>query len=736
MSEIKEKLSNNLSEESKSAKYVDIFLHLKLNMQNNAINCKCENDDKYYCIPCKITCCSICNLKMHEPHILIRMKDNQLDVDKLNKIFNNFSNNIKKSKLISNSKGLKQEMNNHIDAFVDEMIDKLNKFRKIKKDEIEKIFKNLEINKELMNNNINNIKKNLIEYVKRNKKFFNLEQPGINNEDMNTDINNTYFLLGYDILNLTNQGINQIYKNIDTMEEDLQNYLDNQEEDFTRIRTEMDKLLKDTTDTQIVIFENKNKDKDKDKDKSIDKNNKTPKGSSSKKNKKEEKEKEKEKEKVKEEENELINNLNSPGNHFVYTSKELGQEHFSPVNERINKYNKHIDNFKKGMYKVLTKNGNLKEIEKNIKVLENRRLKGAESLFSQRDMGQGVLSESFYSPNNVNPRKSVTSENDICLNNPLIDRYFSYLFLDLYEKNFKVMSKELQSSHADLLIKVNDDEEDNDIGKVIEGTNEIQIYEKKNNKMYKIPVKLTKNPFGYTKFPIGCRCLLIGDKLYISGGRDEYNEYANVLIFDRRSKTIKRIMDMRVPRAYHTMIYSEVFNSMMVFGGENEPSVEIFDPLTNRWQLLPDLNIPRSNIIYYCDNPRGILYTMFGNEGSILENKYSDAIEFLDLKNIKDGWNILDYKNKSEIDLKSLMNIYPLNTDLILLYGGVVFRGNSRSVCIFNITKSEITKIQPKILETLRMEAKKSKKLSTIISGLTSKSVSGIISSSSSRANL
>ena len=388
------------------------------------------------------------------------------------------------------------------------------------------------------------------------------------------------------------------------------------------------------------------------------------------------------------------------------------------------------------MFKVITKNGNLKEIEQHIKAYEIRRLKGAESLFSQRDMGQGVLSESFYSQNNINPKKNISSENDICLNNPLIDRYFSYMFLDLYEKNFKVISKELQSSHADLLIKVNEDEEENDIGKVIEGTNEIQIYEKKNNKMYKIPVKLTKNPFGYTKFPIGCRCLLIGDKLYISGGRDEYNEYANVLIFDRRTKSIKRIMDMRVPRAYHTMIYSEVFNSMMVFGGENEPSVEIFDPLTNRWQLLPDLNIPRSNIIYYCDNPRGILYTMFGNEGSILDNKYSDAIEFLDLKNIKEGWNILDYKNKSEIDLKSLMNIYPLNTDLILLYGGVVFRGNSRSVCLFNITKSEITKIQPKILETLRMEAKKSKKLSTIISGLTSKSASGIISSSSSRANL
>ena len=50
-----------------------------------------------------------------------------------------------------------------------------------------------------------------------------------------------------------------------------------------------------------------------------------------------------------------------------------------------------------------------------------------------------------------------------------------------------------------------------DFGKAIEGTYEIQIYEKKNNKMTRIPIKLTKNPFGYTKFPIGCRSLLIGD---------------------------------------------------------------------------------------------------------------------------------------------------------------------------------------------------------------------------------
>ena len=37
-----------------------------------------------------------------------------------------------------------------------------------------------------------------------------------------------------------------------------------------------------------------------------------------------------------------------------------------------------------------------------------------------------------------------------------------------------------------------------------QGTNEIQIYEKKNNKILRIPVKFTRNPFSYTKFPIGC----------------------------------------------------------------------------------------------------------------------------------------------------------------------------------------------------------------------------------------
>ena len=68
------------------------------------------------------------------------------------------------------------------------------------------------------------------------------------------------------------------------------------------------------------------------------------------------------------------------------------------------------------------------------------------------------------------------------------------------------------------------------------------------------------------------------------------------------------------------------------------------------------------------------------------------------------------------------MSIYPINNDLVLFYGGITFRGTSKSICVFNISKSEVDKIQPKILETLRIESKKNKKLSTIISGLLSQS--------------
>jgi len=692
--ELKEKLNSNISTNiNQNMKYIDILFHLKENIKNNIYKiCSCNSKNKYYCIPCKLTCCSLCSLEKHESHNIININEFLLDEKNINKIFNNFSNNIKKSELIKNSNDIRQKLNKYIDITIDEFINKLNIFRKKQKNDIDNIFNNFDINKNTMMENINNIHVKLNEYINKTKLFYNLNNDSNddNNKYINIDNYNTYFLHGYDLINLTKQNIIKIYKYIETLEDDLRNYITNQAENFSQIKKELDKLLYISNEKEKNII--------------LDNND--------------------------------IYSLVKPISNFIFISDNLSKDNFIIIKERLSKYLKHIKNFRKMIYKIINKTGNLKELEKNIKSLDLKKLKGVENLFSLRDQDKIDINNSSYFSLN---KKTINSEDDICLNNPLINKYYSLLFIDLFEKYFKPNIKDNQTSYVDLQIwkkDVNADEEDEtDIAKIIEGTNEIHIYEKKNKKMVKFSLKLTKNPYGYTKFPIGCRNLLIGDKLYITGGRDEYNEYPNVLIFDRKTQNLKRIIDLRIPRAYHTMIYSEIFNTILVIGGEHEPSVEIFDPVTYRWQLLPDLNIPRANSLFYCDSPRGILYTMFGNEGSILDNKYSDIIEFLDLKNIEDGWNILDYKNKSEIDLKSLMSIYPLNSDLILLYGGVVFRGNNKSVCIFNLEKSEITKIDQKIMDTLRIEAKKSKKLNIIISGLSSKNSSKLASNNSSKMN-
>ena len=43
--------------------------------------------------------------------------------------------------------------------------------------------------------------------------------------------------------------------------------------------------------------------------------------------------------------------------------------------------------------------------------------------------------------------------------------------------------------------------------------------------MTKHTVDLKINPYSYNKFPIGCRSILIGDKLYITGGKDSQKYY-------------------------------------------------------------------------------------------------------------------------------------------------------------------------------------------------------------------
>ena len=406
--------------------------------------------------------------------------------------------------------------------------------------------------------------------------------------------------------------------------------------------------------------------------------------------------------------------------------KDFNGDKLKDIDKRIAKLNKGIEIFKNSVMNSIGKYGSYKELSRENNIYEHRKVKGADNLFSQRKMD--ALSKG--DENNLLPGHPIKSKNDILLDNMILIRNFTHNITDLYDQYFRIPTIELQSSHADLKLQTSDEPVDANYAKVIEGKNQIMIYDKKLNKIIKKNLKLLKNPHGYTKFPLGCRWVLVGDKLYITGGKDEFKEYQNCIIYDKKTDQIKRIMDMQKARAYHTMVFNQVFETLMVIGGENNNSVEIFDPLTNRWQQLPDLNIPRAIPLFYFDEGRGNMYALFEVEGNFSKPTYTDSIEILDLTELKQGWMKINYNNKSRMDLKCFLNLYPLNDFLMLIYGGLLNREMKRDACIYNLVKAEMTKIDKNLMEELRQEAKSNKLLNTIVMSVSKSSVADLNESS------
>ena len=151
--------------------------------------------------------------------------------------------------------------------------------------------------------------------------------------------------------------------------------------------------------------------------------------------------------------------------------------------------------------------------------------------------------------------------------------------------------------------------------------------------------------------------------------------------------------------------------------------VEIFDPLSNRWLVLPELNIPRAIPLFYFDEGRGNMYVLFGVEGNYLNSVYTDTIEVLDLTDIKTGWMKINYNNKARMDFKCHLNFYPLNDYLLLIYGAIESRLNKRKASVYHLIKAEMNLIDKKIMEELRNEAKHNKLLSSIVSSVSKASL-------------
>ena len=657
---------------------LDIFQHMRIGLKNKEYNCLCENDldNLFYCIPCKISCCTKCSLPEHYTHLLIQKEKYSLKTPQINSSFGTIENILENDDLFKNMIQKRKELINEIEATCTKLISLSNEWKEKKTKEINELFDDLVNNIQDLNSKKSDAKKILTHFGEKHKAFFGLR-------DNNKDPNNTIFLINYDLLSIPYLWSEQMSKIGKDIENNMLDYKTREESKDREIVRKVREILFLHEDDDPITHER-------------------------------------------------IDEKFLPLVKLKVGIRDFNGDKLKDIDRRINKLNKGIDSFKNSVMNSIRKHGNYKELSRENNIYEHRKVKGADNLFSQRKMDSLSKGDENY----LLPDHPIKSKNDVILNNQILNRNFTHVMTDVYDQYFRIPTIELQSSHADLKFKGsetgtgNGEEDVTNVCKVIEGTNQIMIYDKKQKKIIKKKLKLVKNPHGYTKFPLGCRSILVGEKLYITGGKDEFMEYPNCLIYDRKSEKIKRIMDMRNPRSYHTMVFNNIFETMMVIGGEHNYTVEIFDPLTNRWQELPELNIPRAIPLFYFDEGRGNMYVLFGVEGDYQKPTYTDSIEILDLTELNQGWMKINYNNKARMDLKCFLNLYPINDFLMLIYGGLESRQSKRNSCIYNLVKAEMTKIDKQLMEEIRNEAKDNKLLNRIVMSVSKNSISDLSESS------
>ena len=205
------------------------------------------------------------------------------------------------------------------------------------------------------------------------------------------------------------------------------------------------------------------------------------------------------------------------------------------------------------------------------------------------------MSKMVRSKSNVSLRNENTITVDmVSLDSRTKQRFFSYAVIDIYNKYFSLKKSPRKSFDINARIYQTYQQRQfilKELAKPIVGTNEIVIFNENSNSSKKIKVKLSKETYGYNKFPDGVRHILIDNsKLFITGGKDAFGNPLNIaLMFDIFSYELTKIDSMVYPHAYHSIEFLENYDCFIVIGGENSNLCEIYDLYTQQVMFIQSL---------------------------------------------------------------------------------------------------------------------------------------------------
>ena len=425
----------------------------------------------------------------------------------------------------------------------------------------------------------------------------------------------------------------------------------------------------------------------------------------------------------------------------------LAIDYYKIIYDKISKYSEQIENMKRKIMDKVNKKGNFDDIERENKIsgtqlnlkfeniLNNQLIdeNEAKTIISKskkyRRTSTGSKGPTYTTPRSgirqtsTNPEgdkmntiheKIYNNSDDVKLDKEALQDFWAFEALNVVNKNFRIKKSKKEDE-----INITFDEEI-DLAKPIPGKAEIQVYDRKSMNIIKRNVKFEKNKHKYLNFLNGSRSVLIKDRLYIFGGVDKENNTTKVAwVYYIKENELKPMPDMLNPHAYHGVQFLDYYKSIVVIGGENCTSCELYDMKSGQWRNLPEMKIPRAHCILYLDKMSHKLYAFFGILGKISEknNNYSDALECLEFRKLALGWHKVEYNNRAEISFRTGINqILPLNPEMLLVYGGSSMREFIKKAAIFVLPRQEMVKIDNRMFNEIREASKKSKKLSKILS--------------------
>ena len=241
-------------------KNFDAMTHFKQNIIHFNKNCSEPiKDYSYYCFTCKHSVCNECGLLDHKEHLLIQ-RDNCLNYD--NSFFNEISKVIEKGINIDSKKS---QIKKNISKSITQLKEQLDLIEKEKLKEVDNIFKEIKANYVSLKDNYLKTKECIENYYKTNKKFFNIKikktKQNINtleNENKETKDNkentekiNTANNIKSSLINYFNINENEIGPNRDIentvflMNFELMNLCDNKNLQILEISNNINKKIKD-----------------------------------------------------------------------------------------------------------------------------------------------------------------------------------------------------------------------------------------------------------------------------------------------------------------------------------------------------------------------------------------------------------------------------------------------------------------------------------------------------------